>query len=419
MIGGENMIKLKKSNERKFLSGIFILVLVVGLVVLSTIVKGEVAWFQGFEADTNGWNDHALGGTILRVASGDSSVISAGGDFHAKLTLGPVITGGSFAGKRHGPYTEWGGTNNTTFPENGYMTEVDVYLDMTEADGQEKIFDFSSSVLEPGGDPDDTTKSFVFTIGTVAGDAPTNQWKATAGTALPGNLEAGSQVLLTETGWYTLRHTFANDGSNVLTVDMELLNSASEIKGSWVYTNPGLVIGTNVAGNGWGWFATNDFADLPVDNVQKIVGDTISPSPVPDPSTEPSVEPSVEPSAEPSVVPSPTISPSPSPASQGPKSRDDCKKDGWKKFTNPKFKNQGDCVSYVEANENAKGNRKDNWFWSLFSKNDDCDRGVIGRFLSGWYGRDDDCDDRDDRGDRGDKDDKNNNDRKRDSDDDD
>lgn len=30
-----------------------------------------------------------------------------------------------------------------------------------------------------------------------------------------------------------------------------------------------------------------------------------------------------------------------------------CKKDGWKTFNNPTFKNQGQCVSYVQANEHA------------------------------------------------------------------
>ena len=35
-----------------------------------------------------------------------------------------------------------------------------------------------------------------------------------------------------------------------------------------------------------------------------------------------------------------------------------CKKDGWKTFTNPTFKNQGDCVSYAQSNDNAKGNKK-------------------------------------------------------------
>ena len=31
--------------------------------------------------------------------------------------------------------------------------------------------------------------------------------------------------------------------------------------------------------------------------------------------------------------------------------KDQCKKDGWKSFTNPLFKNQGRCVSFVEQNK--------------------------------------------------------------------
>jgi len=36
-----------------------------------------------------------------------------------------------------------------------------------------------------------------------------------------------------------------------------------------------------------------------------------------------------------------------------PMSKDDCKKYGWMTFTNPSFRNQGQCVSFVMANENA------------------------------------------------------------------
>ncbi|HCC41848.1 TPA: hypothetical protein DEP93_00025 [candidate division WWE3 bacterium] len=43
-----------------------------------------------------------------------------------------------------------------------------------------------------------------------------------------------------------------------------------------------------------------------------------------------------------------------------PETVDACKKDGWKLFNTPKFKNQGDCVSYVQSNPNASGNKKDN-----------------------------------------------------------
>jgi hypothetical protein len=34
----------------------------------------------------------------------------------------------------------------------------------------------------------------------------------------------------------------------------------------------------------------------------------------------------------------------------GPTSKDQCKNDGWKAFTNPSFKNQGQCVSYTTNN---------------------------------------------------------------------
>ena len=39
-----------------------------------------------------------------------------------------------------------------------------------------------------------------------------------------------------------------------------------------------------------------------------------------------------------------------------PTDKDQCKKDGWMTFNNPEFKNQGDCVSYVQSSEKAKGN---------------------------------------------------------------
>lgn len=41
-----------------------------------------------------------------------------------------------------------------------------------------------------------------------------------------------------------------------------------------------------------------------------------------------------------------------------PTNKDQCKNNGWKVFNNPTFKNQGDCVSYVQSNPRAVGNKK-------------------------------------------------------------
>lgn len=40
-----------------------------------------------------------------------------------------------------------------------------------------------------------------------------------------------------------------------------------------------------------------------------------------------------------------------------PADKNQCKTDGWKLFNNPFFKNQGDCVSYVQSNSHAVGNK--------------------------------------------------------------
>jgi hypothetical protein len=37
--------------------------------------------------------------------------------------------------------------------------------------------------------------------------------------------------------------------------------------------------------------------------------------------------------------------------------KNECKKNGWMSFNNPDFKNQGDCVSYVQSNDKAIGNK--------------------------------------------------------------
>lgn len=66
------------------------------------------------------------------------------------------------------------------------------------------------------------------------------------------------------------------------------------------------------------------------------------------------------PSATATVTGTPPVSTAtPTPAIGGtPTSTDQCKNDGWRTFTNPRFKNQGDCVSYVASGGRAGGNPK-------------------------------------------------------------
>lgn len=40
-----------------------------------------------------------------------------------------------------------------------------------------------------------------------------------------------------------------------------------------------------------------------------------------------------------------------------PTNKEQCKNDKWKNFVDPVFKNQGDCVSYVQSNPKAVGNK--------------------------------------------------------------
>lgn len=62
--------------------------------------------------------------------------------------------------------------------------------------------------------------------------------------------------------------------------------------------------------------------------------------------------------ADPVATVTPTLTPTPTPVLVGPPTdKEACKKDGWMTFNNPAFKNQGDCVSYVQSSPNAIGNK--------------------------------------------------------------
>ncbi|HEV2689036.1 MAG TPA: hypothetical protein VGV35_10785, partial [Bryobacteraceae bacterium] len=77
---------------------------------------------------------------------------------------------------------------------------------------------------------------------------------------------------------------------------------------TWTLSDPTDIIGSTVGGNRYGWFASQEFNFLAIDNSRRM-----------------------------SLIGPPT-------------DKDQCKDGGWQMFTIPRlFKNQGDCVSFVET----------------------------------------------------------------------
>src|SRR5207253_6273668 len=97
-------------------------------------------YFNGFENNTNGWFTIGGYGTITRRHSGYSNsggygdrINSATGNWHARLGLTSNHDTCMSASGPHpiyyGPYTNWGGYSST-FPQGGYKTQLDIYLDV-------------------------------------------------------------------------------------------------------------------------------------------------------------------------------------------------------------------------------------------------------------------------------------------------
>lgn len=242
-------------------------------------------WTQGFETDTDGWF------TPTRVPSGTDGITSSEGVFHA-------VTEG-------GDYTRWGGYESV-FPANGFVTELDVYLDMAEADGSDKRVEITSAVSRQDGSH---LRDFVFNMGTNPGVA--GQWAVSASNNTGGwPLNPGRNPIdITESGWYTLRTTFAANASNTLEVTLEVIDESDALLGTWVLSDPSDDIATVVGGNRYTWFATMQVDSMAFDNTMKY-----------------------------DIVNEPT-------------EKSECMDDGWMDFG---FKNQGQCVRFVETGQDSR-----------------------------------------------------------------
>jgi hypothetical protein len=115
-------------------------------------------YFNGFEKNITGWFDTTSGGngTITRQPSGYSNgggyadkIASASGNWHARLTGDPCDH--TPATNCYGPFTRWGGYSST-FPSGGYLTQVDIYLDVAWSTTHlDYRFDWDSSINDNTG----------------------------------------------------------------------------------------------------------------------------------------------------------------------------------------------------------------------------------------------------------------------------
>jgi hypothetical protein len=304
-------VKKRKFRQSSKL-GVLSITIALSVVALATIaLAAGVSYFQGFETDTGGWTD------ATRVSSGTHGILSATGSWHAESTGGTLNASGAF--------TRWGGYGGNAgcatsacaaaiFPSNGYITSIDVYLDVDSlTTTNDTRFDFSSAINGPSGAH---RRDFVFNAGfyndtDVTGSGPrfviTASTNATRSGAFPKD-PGKDPFAITDGGWYTFQHTFTDNGSGVLTVEFAIKNEAGTTLKTWIRSDPSDTINGTVGSNRYGWFALQEFPVLAFDNSSRF--DIMS----------------------------------------QPADKEQCKNDGWKLVVNganAPFKNQGACVKFV------------------------------------------------------------------------
>ncbi len=233
-------------------------------------------YFQDFEVDEAGWNIFGLGFEITRVPSltGPNGIVSADGGFHAE---------GVFSAGNWGGYSGDCGCAATAcaqpfdvFPTGGYMTSIDIYLDVDAAHPNDTNWDFSSAINNTLGQH---RRDFIFNAAFFdSGDmtAPgggMNRFIIAASNNSPGTPQLGiDPVAITTSGWYTFQHRFRDDGSGVLACDFMIFDPGDALVAQWTRSDPSDIIGSTVGGNRYGWFSNNDFPFVAVDNALRIVG---------------------------------------------------------------------------------------------------------------------------------------------------
>jgi hypothetical protein len=270
-------------SPRKALTGLSSLALLAALCALRAQAAAPPGpYFNGFEHNTNGWFDSTNGGngTLTRRMSGYSNgggyadgIASAAGGWHARVTGDPCDH--TPATNCTAPFTRWGGYS-ATFPPGGYLTQLDIYLDVQWSVGRmDYRFDWDSSINDNTGT---FLRDFVFNAGTNPDgsggffvNASTNASRSGAfpenlcpNPPNPGLMPCRTPVFISTSGWYTFRHTFRND-AGFLAVDFDIFPLGSNTPLAHWTIHAGDPMST-VGGNRYGWIVMDEIPDLPIDN---------------------------------------------------------------------------------------------------------------------------------------------------------
>lgn len=277
------------SNQVSFSSSNLIRKVVIPLILLCTLVsftacdsifgsddddnepERTIAWEQTFNQDTQSWITNTTSGqqgwcgSISRFASNEGPISSSAQSGYAAAMGGPCNSYWQDQGfPASAPYSPAGGFSST-WPENGFANELNIYLNPQWEAGSG--FGFSVSALNQDGShlkSDSHSGYFVFEV-----SADNSTGSLLVGTSnqtifsTPQDLESGKHFEVNEAGWYTFRHEFFNNGGN-MAVHMQILRNSSVVFEERHTTS--FSITEEVGGNEYAWFTfISDELNLPID----------------------------------------------------------------------------------------------------------------------------------------------------------
>ena len=222
----------------------------------SAAVIATLAYEQGFEVDTDGWQAFGGGSSLSRVPDGTNGISSADGDFHAE-----VVVGG---------FTNFGGYS-TAGSELGFLSTLDIYLSVTDGWANDTRVDYSVAASNTSGGH---LRDFIFNMGfydEVSGAGTNNGFIISAGfnsgraNSFPSN-PGQDPISITDSGWYTFQHLFQEGADGALEVTMAIVDENGNAMGSWTLSNATDDWSSVFGGNRYGWMLNNEFTFLAIDN---------------------------------------------------------------------------------------------------------------------------------------------------------